>query len=91
MRAPVPAGLGQLLENIHIPKLEIIMFADMVIKSEKNPVLVKIVVDDLFSKINVYLIIYHEGKSMGLEFFRTKGKLRKKIVPEPEIKIIPPS
>ena len=47
---------GQLLKNVHISKLQLIVFVDVVMKPRKEPVLVKIVVDDLFAEIDKYLI-----------------------------------
>ena len=53
MNAPVKIACRQLLENIHITNLEIIMLVDMIIKAEKETILIKIIVDDLLSETRV--------------------------------------
>lgn len=48
---------GQLLENIHISKLDIAHFARLVRKSYEKPVLIKIIIRDFFPKVDMQLIV----------------------------------
>lgn len=60
MITPVAVSRSQLLKYIHIPKLEIVMFVDMIIESKKKTILIKIIIDDLLSEIDMHFIIYYE-------------------------------
>ena len=60
MQRPVTGAAGQLLENVHITKLKIVMWIYMVGKSKEKTVLVKTVIDYLFTKIDMYFIIQNE-------------------------------
>ena len=60
MVAAIAITRSQLLKNIHITKLQVIVFVDMVIETEKKPVLVKVIIDDLLSKIYMHFIIYNK-------------------------------
>lgn len=88
MNTPVAVARGQLLENIHIPKLQVIVFIDMIVESKEKTVLVKIVMDDLFTEIDMNLIIQDQGEGSGGEPFFMQGQLGKKIIARPEIEKI---
>ena len=60
MQAPVFIPGCQLLKKIHIPKLEIIMRVDMIIEPEEKPVLIEIIINDLFAKIDMHFIIHYK-------------------------------
>ena len=60
MNAPVAVAARQLLKNIHIAKLDIIMFIDMISKAQEKTVLVKVIIDDLFPEIYMHFIIYNK-------------------------------
>ena len=71
MITPVTVACRQLLKYIHIPELQVIMLIDMVIKSQEEPVLIKIIIDDLFAEIDMHFIIHHKRQSIGLKSFFT--------------------
>ena len=60
MNSPVAITCCQLLKYIHITKLEIILLIDMIGKAHEETVLVKVIIDDLFSEIYIYFIIYYK-------------------------------
>jgi hypothetical protein len=84
--APVAVACRQLLKHIHVPELQVIMFVHMIIKPEKKTVLIKVIVYDLFTEIDMHFIIDYKRKGAGLKSFFTQGKLRKEIIPHSEIK-----
>ncbi|MCW3118283.1 MAG: hypothetical protein JWM28_2365 [Chitinophagaceae bacterium] len=51
---------SQLLKHIHISQLQVIGFIGVIGEAYKKTVLIKIIVDDLFTKIYMHLLIYHE-------------------------------
>ena len=60
MNTPVLIACSQLLKQIHITKLDIISFVDMISQAKEKTVLIKIIIDDLFAKIDVQLIICYK-------------------------------
>lgn len=53
MYTPVPIARRQLLKQIHVTKLHIAMLIYLVFQSCEKTVLVKIIVDNLLTKIDV--------------------------------------
>lgn len=51
MIATITVACSQLLKYIHINKLEIIVLVDMVSKANQKTVLIKIIIDDLLTKL----------------------------------------
>jgi len=64
------------------------MFIYMIIKSHKKTVLIEIIVNNLFSKINMNFIIHYKGQGIGLKFPFAKWELSKEIITEPVVKAI---
>jgi hypothetical protein len=60
MDATVTISGSQLLKAIHVSKLKIIMSIHMIGKSNKDPVLVKIIIDNLLSKIDKHFIVCYK-------------------------------
>ena len=61
MNTPVTVSGRQLLENVHVPKLEVIVGVDLVTEPSKEPVLIKVIIDNFFSKVHMQLIIQNKG------------------------------
>ena len=59
MITPIAITSSELLKNIHITKLQVIVFVNMVSEAQEKPVLVKIIVDYLFSEIYMYFIVHY--------------------------------
>lgn len=57
---PVAVASGQLLKYVHVPKLQVIMLVYMIIETQEKPVLIKIIINYLFAKIDMHFIIYHQ-------------------------------
>ena len=55
--ATITVAGSQLLKYIHITKLEIIVLIGVISEAYKKPVLVKIIIDDLFPKVDMNFII----------------------------------
>ena len=88
MITPVAIACSQLLKDIHISKLEIIVLVYMISKANKKTVLVKIIIDDLLTKVDMNFIVYNKRECSGLKMFFAQWKLRKEIIANSEIKII---
>lgn len=56
MIASIPVAGSQLLKHIHVTELQLIMFVYMVMKTGKEPVLIKIIIHDLLAEIDKHLI-----------------------------------
>ena len=69
MHRTIPVAGGQLLENIHIPELEIVVRIDVVIEAHKKAVLIEVVVYNRFSKVYMHFIIQYKGKRFGCNAF----------------------
>ena len=69
MITPIPVAGSQLLKYIHITKLEIIVLVDMISEADKKAVLIKIIIDDLFAKVDMYFIVYHKRECTWLKIF----------------------
>ena len=78
----------QLLKDVHITKLQLVVFVDVIMKSCEKPVLVEIIVDDLLAKIHKYLVGQNQRKGTRLKPFFIQGKLGEDIIAKPEIKVI---
>lgn len=59
VNSPVFIACRQLLKQVHVPQLDEIMFVDEKIEAGEEPVLVKIIVDDLSPEIHVQFVIQH--------------------------------
>ena len=55
--ASITIACRLLLEEVHIAELDVIVFVSLVTEASEKPVLIEIIVHDLFSKVDVYLII----------------------------------
>ena len=55
--ASIAIACRLLLEEVHVAELDVIVFVCLVTKARKKTVLVEIIIDDFFSKIDVYFII----------------------------------
>ena len=53
MHSAVAVTGSQLLKNVHVSHLQIIMLIDMIIKAQEKTVLIKIIIDNLFTEIDV--------------------------------------
>ena len=71
MIAPVFITGCQLLEYMHIPELQVVMFIHMIIKPHKETVLIKIIIHDLLSEIDMQFIIQDKGQRSWLKPFFT--------------------
>ena len=60
MEAPVFIARRQLLKNVHIACLEVILIIELVFKSEEKAVLIKIVIYDFLSEIDMHFIIHNK-------------------------------
>ena len=56
MDIPVPVTRRQLLKNIHVSYLYVIMRIQMISESGKKTVLIKVIVHNFFTGINMYII-----------------------------------
>ena len=57
MNTPITVSGRQLLENVHVSKLDVIMGVDLVTEASKEPVLIKVIIDNLLPKVYMQLII----------------------------------
>ena len=57
MIASVFVSGRQLLKHVHVAKLQIIMFVHMIGKSDKKPVLVEVIINNLFPEIDMHFIV----------------------------------
>ena len=62
------------------------MCVDMIGQAYKETVLVKLVIQDLFSEVDVYFIIGNKGKSFIEHWFICKRELEQKVITHPKIK-----
>lgn len=60
---------SQLLKHIHVTKLQIVGFVRLVRKAEEETILIKIIVDDLLSEIDMHFVIEHKRESLRLNPF----------------------
>lgn len=65
------------------------MVVYMIIEASEEPILIKIIIDDPLTEIQIYLIVYNEGSCTRLKSFFAEWELRKEIVSGTVIKIIP--
>ena len=56
MIASIPVAGSQLLKHVHITKLKLIVFVNMILKTGKESILIKIIVNDLLAEIDKHLI-----------------------------------
>ena len=66
---------SQLLKYIHITKLKIIMLVDLISKTNKKTILIKIIIDNLFTEVDKYFIVYNKRECSWLKVFITQWKL----------------
>ena len=71
MIAPIAIACSQLLKYIHITKLEIIVLVYMISKTNKKAVLIKVIIDDLLTKVDMNFIIHYKRECSGLKVFFT--------------------
>ena len=69
MNSPVAITCCQLLKYIHITKLEIILLIDMIGKAHEETVLIEIIIDNLFSEVDMNFIVYHKRECSWLKGF----------------------
>lgn len=67
--ASVTITCSQLLKYVHIPKLQVVMFIDMIMKACKKPVLIKIIIHDLLSEIDEDFTGQNKGEGSWLKSF----------------------
>lgn len=60
MITPIAITSSELLKNIHITKLQVIVFVNMVSEAQEKPVLIKIIINYLLSEIYMHFIIYNK-------------------------------
>ena len=89
MYTPVFVAGGELLKQIHVAELDIIVIVQLVFKSGKKTVLIKIIINNLFSKIDIHFLIYNEWNTIWHNSFFTERDVIPDIVTHPEIKIVP--
>ena len=79
---------SQLLKQIHISKLERIVFSEVVVEPNKQSILVEIIVYDLLSKVDMQLIIEDPIECTFVIQFPGEWPLYHEIIPDPEIEIV---
>jgi hypothetical protein len=84
----VTVACSQLLKYIHIPELEIIGCGRMKIEASEKPVLVEIIVHDLFAEIHMQFIVQHKGNRSRREGFLSQRDVEEEIIPQFPIVII---
>ena len=60
MNTPIAITSSELLKNIHITKLQVIVFVNMVIETQEKPVLIKVIIDYLLPEIYMHFVIYYK-------------------------------
>ena len=58
MITTITVSTGQLLKQVHITKVEIIMLVDIISKTNKKTILIKIIIDNPFTEVDMYFIVY---------------------------------
>lgn len=71
MGAAIAVAGSELLEDVHVSKLDIVVLVDMIVKPEEETVLVKIIIDDLFTEIDMYFIVYYQRQCIRLKSLLT--------------------
>ena len=88
MNRPVLIAIAQLNESIEVSKLQVVVGVEVIGKTDKKAVLVKIIIDYFLTEVDVYLIVDNKGNITFIRRHGSQWNLEQEIVPQPEIKLV---
>ena len=78
-----------LLEQVHVTGLHGQRFTERIGYSNKKPILVKVIIRDLFPQIDKCFVLKHEIRHAGLNDFAFQWYLKQEIIPQPPVETVP--